>query len=302
MKDWGLIGVKAFFGVGNLAFGIWGLVNDCVDFSGEHEAQAGSKCVWASLSTATGLGIMFHTAVQITGTIKTSLAVYLGNPGKRDLVIDRAVEESLSAAVGFDVRHIGNWDGSYVGKPVNKRDEDIVYRPVFGAFVNGRDMHFTMVGERDNHTEYHIGRGPGPATPSNLRRNVKRELMNKQYFDKGGLIFKISAGLDEEAPTLVAPGTSELSGDNQANFDWIYDQMMCNLPEALPVPLPGIGGLVGALESLQQGINFQLMNAQSQNTMAAGAIAVLSDTGDSVLDQMKITGGLIASDNCRNVD
>lgn len=278
----------------NSGVGIWFLAGDCKDYSDSPDGVIGFKCVYGALSTALGAGVLIQKAYIMTGWIKGTLNIYLGQVHReRDLVVERAIEESMSAVFGSEVRSIGLWDrgDSTPGHPIT-RDENESYLPIFGAVINGTDMHFAYMGEQNNASQYRIGYGPGPSSGSSNRRINGRELYNKQVFDQGGIDFIVQTGLDNEG------GRIDMIETGQGNFDWLYSQVECYLPYIDGFIDKATGQLFTSLLEDIRGLYFRLDNTLDGTTIAAGAIAPFSATTPSVIGDMRVKTDFGGMDKC----
>lgn len=152
------------------------------------------------------------------------------------------LEESVSALMGRDIWHVGQWD------PPSDVHEDLLFRrdngeaygsvPVFGTKMLGPDgapMHFTFTGlgsggkgGHHNYTGLRFGFGPGPATEQNVERLRKRDSVpqtyNDQYFDKGGFEYLFEKPPLDDVHEDIYPDP-----EDEGDYEWIYDQVKCNI-------------------------------------------------------------------------
>lgn len=304
-----------------------GLTDDCKNFAESDDSKkTGNKCVVGAITTTIsiiGFALKLKTfiidlavEIQIDAMIlgqdmvrfaMESLGPWLNPalaaaPGhnvktvtKRvDSVVKRA-EDSMSAHLGVEVRHIGLWDGSMPNRDTNSNVKkrrtstaraegaedglkpDATLLPVFGMTHGGQDFHFACVGDdpATSNPIIRVGTGPGPSTEANRRRVRARALdnpvFNKQYFDQGGLdAIGRSDGADMN-DRAIQPVTD---ADKQAAFDRLYEQHGCYLgdglwktddehPEELDAP----------------GLWWQIYDDDSDGTLAAGAVAPFGPDG-----------------------
>ncbi|KAH7175367.1 hypothetical protein EDB81DRAFT_750915 [Dactylonectria macrodidyma] len=123
--------------VTNVGFGLWGVYDDCRNFSEGPGVKSGIKCTYGAVSSATALGAMVHGFVLFGGKVY-DMGIIVTNK-----VYRREVEEGLSNKFNTEARHISDWDGSMPWDTV-KRDVT-KHRPVFGFTMNGKDLHFSQV-------------------------------------------------------------------------------------------------------------------------------------------------------------
>ncbi|KAH6885442.1 hypothetical protein B0T10DRAFT_564214 [Thelonectria olida] len=280
------LGLKTI-AVTNIGFGMWGVFDDCRDFSDGQGVKSGVKCVYGAVSTAIGVAVGVHGFVLFAGAVRDTGLVIVNQVYKRD------VEDHLSNSFKTKVRHIADWDGTMSDGTVKRDVGEPV--PVFGITLNDRDMHFSLYQGADNSTRIRIGHGPGPDTESNRRLRNRNEKYNNQVFEKGGLDFVVeSDGIGSNSNDL------QFGPESQEDFDWIYKQVDCYLT------LNSISNLIittnpvdamGQLNAIG-GIYFQVLNNKDKITMAYGKIAPFSDTQKSMIDEMDVHEGAAPMDAC----
>ncbi|KAF5008735.1 hypothetical protein FDECE_4972 [Fusarium decemcellulare] len=267
------LGLKAL-AVANLGFSLWGVADDCRDFSEGEGVKSDVRCVFGAVSTAIGVAVGVHGIVLVGGRIYDTGVVLFNDAVKRD------IEDALSSGFNTQVRHIADWD-SYMPYDAGKR-EVVEPVPVFGMTINNRDMHLTIMPGENNSTRIRIGHGPGPDTESNRRLRPRNEKYNKQIFESGGLDFVVESDL-----TGFNGDDLQFEPTSQQDFDWIYEQVECyltlqNFGSFLsPDPI----AIMGNLNSIG-GIYFQVLNDQEPMTMARGKIAAFSSSVKSMIDEM----------------
>jgi hypothetical protein len=253
---------------------IWGLADDCADFSEGKELKSGIKCIWGAISTAVAVGVGVHGVVLFGGRVYDTGVILYNTKHKREL------EDALSTKFQTKVRHIADWDGSM---PYTLKKRDIAEPiPVFGLTVNGRDLHFAMIPDENNSTVFRMGHGPGPDTESNRRLRRRNMKYNNQIFEHGGLDFSIESDADGFNDDEL-----QLDPTSQQDFDWIYKQVECYLA---PMTL---GSMISEdpMEQMKNmnefgGVFFQVLNDKEKMTMAWGKIAPFSDKQESAIDEM----------------
>ncbi|KAF9877072.1 hypothetical protein CkaCkLH20_05338 [Colletotrichum karsti] len=301
-RRYGRVGLRiARYAAGpTLGFGFWGLVDDCKDMSEkEDKVASGVKCVIGSIGTAMGAGLTLHDGwikVQEYWGKVNAVGLYYLNDGagvvKRDLEL---LEEKMSSALRSEVRHIGNWDGTSIGDVFKRDDENTTY-PVFGATMNGMDLHFTVTGGEGNRTNFRIGYGPGPDTDKNTQRLRRRNVQyNKQYFSKGGLDFKVEQTHLDKDHVFMVP-------ERQDDFDWLYEQVECYMTNhagfgSMPISNP-LADFLQTLLSDIKGLNYQVLNTLAKNTIAAGAIAPFGADTPSMIGEMGVDYGIVPDPSC----
>ncbi|KAF5020543.1 hypothetical protein F66182_7442 [Fusarium sp. NRRL 66182] len=259
--------------VTNVGFGLWGVVDDCRDYSEGEGAKSGIKCVYGAISSAVAVAVGVHGVILIGGRIYDT-GVVLFNTVKRD------VEDALSDTFKTKVRHIADWDGSM---PYGMEKREVVEPvPVFGMTMDGRDMHFSVLPGEGNSTRFRIGNGPGPDTENNRRLRARNLKYNNQIFESGGLDFVV-----ESDETGLNHDDLQLNPSSQEDFDWIYKQVECYLA-------PKMLGSVLAEDPMEMmknmnaigGIFFQVLNDKQTMTMAYGKIAPFSSNHESMIYEM----------------
>ncbi|KAF3484436.1 uncharacterized protein GIQ15_03760 [Arthroderma uncinatum] len=260
------------------------MIDDCKEWN--EKASKAFTCVWSAIGTVIGFGIAFDRALMFQGYIGQRLndnGWHVPGFNKRGEVSQ--LESHLSSVLSADVRHIGIWDGASLSRRSGGGAQPVP-RHIFGANLNGREMHFTYMGEANNGSYFRFGHGPGPETENNRRRLKSREThrYNNQYFDNGGLDF-----IMETDPGNVNSPDVYFTTDDQNEFDWIYEQVACYLGGWNPFSNP----LLAA-----PGLNFQAYNAYDRVTLAAGAIAPFTKDADSIIGEMTPMGGIETNDVC----
>ncbi|KAK2799582.1 hypothetical protein FQN50_008420 [Emmonsiellopsis sp. PD_5] len=282
------LGLQAF-AVANAGVQIFNIVKDCREF-GEETANA-FNCVWASISTVIGFAVLVDRAVIFRGHLGERLTEsgwHVPGINKRDDLPQ--LEEHLSSLLSVDVRHVGVWDGNDDETlALSKRSGGAVKpvaRHVFGANFQGRDMHFTYMGELNNGSHFRFGNGPGPDTEINRHRlrSRKTHLFNKQYFDNGGLDF-----IGQTDPNNDNNGGIYITPEDPNEFNWIVQQVTCYMSSwhfLLGSPMTS------------HGLNFQVYNSWDKTTIAAGAIAPFTKNEASAISGMEPKGGIDTDDKC----
>ncbi|KAK2789216.1 hypothetical protein FQN52_006308 [Onygenales sp. PD_12] len=282
------IGLEAF-AVANAGVQMFNIVKDCREF-GEETTNA-FNCVWASISTVIGFAVLVDRAVIFRGHLADRLSEngwHVPGINKRDEIPQ--LEGHLSSLLSVDVRHVGIWDGNDEETiALSKRTGGVVKpvaRHIFGANFQGREMHFTYMGELNNGSHFRFGNGPGPDTEGNRHRLRSRRIhkYNNQYFDNGGLDF---VGLSDSAS--YNHDAIYMEPQEPEEFDWILEQVTCYMS--------GWEFILGSpMES--RGLNFQVFNHWDKTTIAKGAIAAFTNNEASAISEMEPKAGVHTDGRC----
>lgn len=282
------MGLQAF-AVANAGVQIFNIVKDCKEWN--EESTSAFNCVWASISTVIGFAVLVDRAIIFRGNLAHRLSEsgwHVPGINKRDELPQ--LEDYLSSVLRSEVRHVGIWDGvDHETRSLSERSNGAVKavpRYVFGANFQGRDMHFTYMGELNNGSHFRFGNGPGPETENNRQRLKSRVVhkFNNQYFDNGGLDF-----IGQTDPTNNNNGGIYITPEDPNEFNWLVEQVACYLSSW--------NWLLGS-PMLSHGLNFQVYNSWDKTTLAAGAIAPFTNEKASAIAGMQVKGGIDTNEEC----
>ncbi|KAK2743963.1 hypothetical protein FQN55_007012 [Onygenales sp. PD_40] len=282
------IGLQAF-AVANAGVQVFNIVKDCREFG--EEATNAFNCVWTSISTVIGFAVLVDRAVTFRGQLADRLSEsgwHVPGINKRDEIPQ--LEDHLSSLLSVDVRHVGIWDGNDEETiALSKRTGGVVKpvaRHIFGANFQGREMHFTYMGELNNGSHFRFGNGPGPDTEGNRHRLRSRRIhkYNNQYFDNGGLDF---VGLSDSAS--VNHDAIYMEPQEPEEFNWLVEQVTCYMSDY---------DILDGSPMESNGLHFQVFNHWDRVTIAMGAIAPFTNTKASVISEMDYIVGINVDERC----
>ncbi|KAK2753333.1 hypothetical protein FQN55_003462 [Onygenales sp. PD_40] len=281
-KQWGFLGIKTFLAA-NAAVKFYSLQKDCKEF--DSDVGSAFLCIWNSIATIIGMGVLVHQAIEVKGHLGTRLRDNGWQvPGITKREETEELSGLLSSVLRTEVRHIGVWDSD--GGDLSKRDAgEVVSSHVFGTKLAGRDVHFSYIGGDGNNASstFRLGYGPGPESENN---RVKRRgfVYNKTFFDKGGLDFTLDESTDNTDDEYLDPFDPKI-------FTWMVEQIGCYLQQF---------SFLQGLAMNANGLWFQLYDSKTHKTATRGSIAPYTEDHKSIIDQMPLDwiAGIESNDEC----
>ncbi|KAK2808464.1 hypothetical protein FQN50_004672 [Emmonsiellopsis sp. PD_5] len=269
-KQWGFMGIKTFLAA-NAAVKFYSLQKDCKEF-GEDTGSA-FICIWNSIATIIGMGVLLHQANEVRGHLGTRLR---DNGWHVPGITKREEVAELSGLLSDD-------------GDLSKRDDngEVIPRHVFGTNLAGQDVHFAYVRAENNASHFRLGYGPGPETENNrLHSRAIKVGYNRNYFDKGGLDFTLDESVDTTDDEYLDPFDGKI-------FTWMVDQIGCYLQKF---------SFLQGLAMNANGLYFQVYDAKEHKTATRGSIAPYTENQKSVINQMPLdwTAGIESDDTCTN--
>lgn len=295
-KKWRLaVSVTTIFTGG---VGIYSLAGDCKDYSEDKEGAVGMKCVVAALATAVGVGSFVVEGLvaraQLAEVLRANNIAVPGITRKRsDLITDFASD--YSQRYRSEVRHLGSLEETAAAKEKREADgEERLLGEVFGATIQGRDIHFADMDDLNNGTHIRIGFGSGTPRKRGQQKRDGQEVFNDQFFSDGGIDMLLNRPSQSDSYNRWDP-------TNQEQFQGMVDYLQCaiddlnakNQPTFLQIEF---GGSPNDFDP--HALNFQMYNEEGEGTEIAGAFAAFRGDDPSGIDQMNLEGGLQTSAMC----
>lgn len=301
-----LTGVAA---VGSLwAFGstFIGLASDCKEALKSDGEKSKNQC-FAGIYTNALAVVGAYTVARhwhIWGNFGTVLRWYYypyeDTPVRRKRDMED-LSSLMTAAFGFDVQHIGDWDATNSNHLSVEKRSLAKAVPVFGFNNQGEDMHLALLPNDNNSTTFHMGRGPGRNTEANRKLRKREEVPGEitpfwddAYFENGGIDFKV-----EYAPSFGGINPESIYVDSQDDVDWIRTQVDCYLDKLMP-PQTGLPGLDDIIEFVGDyaAFRFAINNEVQLSSIAAGVIAPFTKDEGSAINEIDIDKGIQPDETC----